>query len=61
MDFLKNLTINLKATGPAAIIATWILLITAVGLFGSGELANSAMSVLAVAGGMILIALAIRA
>ena len=39
MDFLKNISINLKATGASAVLITWLLCITAIGLFGSRTLA----------------------
>jgi hypothetical protein len=35
--FLQNIAINLRATGPAAVLITWLLCITALGLFGSGS------------------------
>lgn len=54
----RNLVINLKAKGPAAVICVWIIGITALGLFGSSEIAKSALSILAVAGGLILVGLA---
>jgi len=53
----KNFAINLKATGPAAVIAVWIICVTLLGVFGQGTIADRAMTVLAVAGGMILIVL----
>ena len=58
MDFLKNIAINLQAKGPAAVIIVWIFCVTALGFFGDGSLAKSALSILAAAGGMILVALA---
>ena len=61
MDFLKNIAISLQATGPAAVIIAWIISVTALGLFGDGSLAKTALSILAVAGGVILIALANKA
>jgi hypothetical protein len=39
LDFLKNISINLKATGASAVLVTWLLCVTAIGLFGSGGLA----------------------
>jgi hypothetical protein len=32
MDFLKNLVINLKATGPAAVVCVWLICMTILGL-----------------------------
>ena len=54
----KNIALNLRATGPAAVIAIWIISVTLLGLFGNGELAGRALTILAVAGGMVLVALA---
>lgn len=54
MDFLRNLFINLKATGPAAVIIAWVIGVTLLGIFGNGDIASRAMSVLNV-GGVILI------
>ena len=48
MDFLKNIAISLQATGPAAVIIAWIISVTALGLFGDGSLAKTALSILAV-------------
>ena len=61
MEFLKNISVNLRATGPAAVLIAWIAAITAIGLFGEGDLAKSAIQILAFAGGMILIGLASKA
>jgi hypothetical protein len=54
----KNLVINLHASGPAAVIIVWIAAVTALGLYGTGELAKGALGTLQVARGMILISLA---
>ena len=58
MDFLKNIAVHLQAKGPAAVIIVWIVCVTALGLFGDGSFAVSALSILALVGGMILISLA---
>lgn len=55
MEFLKNIAINLKATGPAAVIIAWILGITAVGVFGQGETAMKALSSLYIVGPLLII------
>ncbi len=55
----ENLVVNLKATGPAAVLVAIVLSIAALGLFGSGELAKSAMSVLSYLGGGVLVAMSI--
>lgn len=55
MEFLKNIAINLKATGPAAVIIAWVLGITAVGVFGEGESASKALSALSIVGPILVI------
>lgn len=34
MEFLKNISINIKATGPSAVLITWIMSLTLLGIFG---------------------------
>jgi len=58
MENLRNIIVNLKATGPAAVICVWILAVMLLGLYGTSTYASSALSILTVAGGMILITLA---
>ncbi len=58
MDFLKNISINLKATGASAVLITWLLCITAIGLFGSGTLANFVAGALISVGVILIGALA---
>jgi hypothetical protein len=58
---LKNLSLNLQATGPAAVLICWCVSVAAVGIFGSGPTASTALGLLAAGGGMILIRLAGRA
>jgi hypothetical protein len=53
----KNISLNLSAKGPATVLTVWIISILALGLFGKGELAGRALSILTIAGGLILIAL----
>ena len=36
MDWLKNVSINLKDAGPASVIVVWILAVMSLGLFGNG-------------------------
>ena len=57
MDFLKNIAINLKATGPAAVIISWILGITLVGVFGQGEIVSKALTALSIVGPLLIIIL----
>ena len=61
MNPFKNLVVNLHATGPAAVICVWLASVASVGLFGAGPLADRALNVLAIAGGMILLGLAAKA
>jgi len=58
MDFLKNIAINLKATGPAAVIIVWLLCITILGLFGDSDTASRSLGLLAFFGGAVLVSLA---
>jgi hypothetical protein len=59
MDLLKNLVVNLRATGPAAVVGIWSVCIAMLGVFG-GEKSVIALSLL-VSGGMpILYALLTR-
>lgn len=60
MNVFKNLAVNLKAKGPAVVIISWIAGVTLLGLYGNGEMADKAFSLLAFAGGAILTALALR-
>ena len=60
LDFLKNLALRLQATGPAAVICVGIISVTLLRLFG-GANAATALTFLGVAGGMILVTLAMRA
>lgn len=58
MEFLKNITLNLKATGPAAVLISLIGGITLLGLFGEGEMAQAALYILAFNIGLLGLALA---
>ena len=60
MGFLKNIGINLKATGPAAVMIVWIICVTALGLFGTGDMASKSFGLLAFFGGAVLVSLAIK-
>jgi len=60
MEWLKNIAVNLHAKGPAAVLISIIVSIAALGLWGQGDLAKSALSVLAVALGLLGLALANR-
>ena len=58
MDNLRNLIVNLKATGSAAVICVWIIAVMLLGLYGNSTYSSSALSILTIAGGMILFTLA---
>ena len=58
MQFFRNIAVNLKATGPAAVMAIWVVCVTLLGIFGSGEMARSAFGLLAFFGGAVLVGLA---
>ena len=60
MDWLKNITVNLKATGPAAVLIALIVGITVLGIFGEGDKAGAALSILGFMAGALGIALAQR-
>ena len=60
MDFLKNILVNLKATGPAAVLCVWCICVTILGVFG-GEHAGQAFTLLSVSAGLMIITLAQRA
>jgi len=57
IDFLKNIIVNLKATGPAAVLIAWVLGVTLLGIFGNGEIASHGMSALYVFGIMLVMIL----
>lgn len=61
MEFLKNVAINLRATGPAAVLVAWVLGVTALGIFGNAELGKQALSALSVVGGLLIVVLGQRA
>ena len=60
MKFLSNLVVNLRATGPAAVLISWAVCITLLGIFGSPELGKSAINVLSVTGAVLVAALGSR-
>jgi hypothetical protein len=60
MDFLKNIVVNLKATGPSAVLIAWIIGITLLGIFGDGEIAKKAVNYLGILGGILVVVLGQR-
>lgn len=59
MDFFRNLAINLRATGPAAVVAIWFVCITALGILG-GEKATMSLALLGGSGAVVLTSLLSR-
>ena len=55
MDFLKNVSIKLRATGLVAALIVWLGAVVVVGVFGEGTLGQAALGMLS--GGLGLIAL----
>lgn len=53
MEIIKNIVINLRATGLFAVLAIWCLSIAAIGIFGKGSLAYAALGILAGSGALI--------
>lgn len=60
MDPFRNLTLNLRASGTAAIVCMWLICVTLIALFGTTHLAERAMTLFAVAGGVILVGITVR-
>lgn len=58
MQFLKNIIVNLRATGPAAVMAVLVICVTLLGIIGPGEMASRAFTLLAFFGGAVLVGLA---
>jgi hypothetical protein len=60
LAILRNIKISLTAVGPAAVLIVLILSVTALGIFGTGPLADRAMSFMYVLSGMLGVSLASR-
>jgi hypothetical protein len=62
MDPFKNFVTNLNAPGrgPITVLIVWMFVVTALGIFGHGEIADCAMVLVGIAGGAILTTLAVR-
>ena len=56
----RNLQVNLQAAGPAAVLCVLFICIASVGVFGQGELANKALTLLTIALGIVGATLALR-
>lgn len=50
MDWLKNITLNLKATGPSMVLCVYLLVVGAVGVYGDGPNTGFVVGMLAVLG-----------
>jgi hypothetical protein len=57
MDLLQNLAVNLKATGPAAVVAVWFICLTLISIFGTATAAAFSVGVLCTGGLTVLLAL----
>ncbi|MFT5116531.1 MAG: hypothetical protein ACI9NY_000050 [Kiritimatiellia bacterium] len=53
----KNIAVNIQARGPAAILIVWCISVTAIGLYGQGEMAGRAINLLSFFGGATFFAL----
>ena len=58
-SIFKNIALNLRATGPAAVMCVWVLSVAALGIFG-GAHADQALLVLEIFGLTVLGSLATR-
>jgi hypothetical protein len=58
MNPFKNIVVNLQASGPAAVMCVLIICVTVVGIFGNGDLAKQAMTVLNIVVGLLFGSLA---
>jgi hypothetical protein len=53
MEFLKNVSVKLHATGVAAVAIVWVVAVAAIAIFGQSQLAWGALALLT--GGIFLI------
>ena len=61
MNPFKNLTINLHAAGPAAVVVVWLICLTTLGILGSGPMAQAVVYTLQIFGGALISSMAIWA
>lgn len=59
-NFIKSLSVNLHASGPALVVIVWMVCVTVLGIYGEGPIARSAMNLFAIGGGVILFSLVTR-
>ncbi len=60
LAILRNIRISLTAAGPAAVLIVLILCVTALGIFGTGPLAERAISFMYLLAGIVGVSLASR-
>jgi hypothetical protein len=62
MDPFRNFIVNLNAPGrgPITVLIAWMFVVATLGIFGRGEIAEYAMGLMGIAGGVILMTLAAR-
>jgi hypothetical protein len=60
VEFFRNITLNLNATGRAAVLIVLIMSIAVLGIFGSSTLGAAALGLLAGSGSLIIKALGSR-
>ena len=60
LDFLKNIAVNLSATGTAALLSIWCIAVAMVGIFGSGENGHFALMILGFIGATLVATLGFR-
>jgi hypothetical protein len=56
MDFLKNIVVNLTATGMAALMITWLICFTILIMFSNGPYTSSGIAVMSTVGMMLALA-----
>ncbi len=60
LGFFKNIAVSLRAAGPSAVLVSWVIGVTLLGIFGEGEIASKALGALSVVGGLLIIVLGQR-
>jgi len=53
MEFLRNISVKLHATGVAAVATVWVVAVAAVAIFGQGQLGWGALVLLSGGGALI--------
>ncbi|OAH33318.1 hypothetical protein AX289_00205 [Methylorubrum populi] len=60
LEWLKNISLNMRATGPAAVLCVYLLVMGAVGIFGNGPHTGMVTATLSFLGPILIGALAQR-